>query len=319
MRKVFIVANPAAGQDNLNVRKLSAMFQAAEVDWDLSYTKGEGDAARLARQAAADGVDVVAAYGGDGTVGEVASGLIGTRTPLAIIPGGTANVMSVELGVPSGFMQACSLLATEQLERRRIDVACVDDRHFLLRMSIGLEAKMVEGADRSLKNRFGNLAYGLAALNALRNPQVYHYDFVLDDMERSQDGIACIIANSGNLGLPGLRLAPNIEVDDGLLDVIVISSADMSGIISLISSMMGQDVIDNMEERNPDDTQKEEGAGILRHWKARKIRVAATPNDVVQCDGELIGETPKEISVLPGAVEVIVPLPEWDDIALAGA
>lgn len=313
MRNVFIVANPAAGQDNFNVRELNAMFKDAGVDWDLAFTKGDGDAARLARRAAEEGADVVAAYGGDGTVGEVASGLINSRTPLAIIPGGTANVMSVELGIPGNFLQACGLLATERLETRRIDVGTVDGRHFLLRMSIGLEAKMVEGADRGLKNRFGNLAYGLSALNALRSPQLYHYTFELDGRTIEDEGIACIIANSGNLGLPGLRLAPNIEVDDGKLDLIVVSSADMSGVISLISSMMGQEVANDMEERH-----EQGNSGFVRHWQARTIRIAATPNDVVQCDGELIGETPKLVSVLPGAVEVVVPLSVRDDIALAG-
>ncbi|MEX1018087.1 MAG: diacylglycerol kinase family protein [Litorilinea sp.] len=314
MRKVYIVANPAAGQDNLNVRELNVIYRAAGVDWDLGFTKGEGDATRLAREAAERGVDVVAAYGGDGTVAEVANGLLGTRVPLAIIPGGTANVMSVELGIPGNFLQACALLATEMLHLRRIDVGVVDGRHFLLRTSLGLEARMVEGADRNLKNRFGNLAYGLSALNALRKPQLYQYRFEMDGRTIEDEGIACIVANSGNLGLPGLRLASNIEVDDGLLDVIVVSSADMSGIISVISSMMGQQrpeqVLNSNQTSQP---------GIVRHWQAQQIRIEATPNDVVQCDGEMIGETPKEVSVLPGAVEVVVPLPVLADVALAGA
>lgn len=311
MRRVYIVANPAAGQDNLNVRELNAIYRAANVDWDLGFTKKDGDAKRLAQEAAAAGVDVVAAYGGDGTVAEVASGLIGTRVPMAIIPGGTANVLSVELGIPGNFLQACALLATEQLHRRRVDVGLVDGRHFLLRMSIGLEARMVEGADRNLKNRFGNLAYGLAALNALRNPQQYVYSFQIDGRQVVEEGIACIVANSGNLGLPNLRLASTIEVDDGLLDLIVVRSADMAGIISVISSMLGQTQTDSAED--------ETGNGTLRHWQARKIRIAAEPNDVVQCDGELIGETPKDIEVLPGAVEIVVPLPVWAGAELAPA
>lgn len=312
MRKVHIVANPAAGQDNLNVRELNTMFKSADVDWELAFTKGAGDATRLAQAAAQAGADVVAAYGGDGTVAEVASGLIGCDVPMAIIPGGTANVMSVELGIPGNFMQACGLLASDTLQKRAVDVGLVEDRHFLLRTSIGLEAKMVEGADRNLKNRFGNLAYGLSALNALRNPQVYQYRFELDGESVEDEGVACIIANSGNLGLPGLRLVADIEVDDGLLDVIVVSSADLSSIISIVSSMMGQDVADRMERRN-----QENGPGIVRHWKAQRIHVESSPADVVQCDGELIGSTPKDINVLPGAVEVVVPMPEWDDIALA--
>jgi diacylglycerol kinase (ATP) len=115
------------------------------------------------------------------------------------------------------------------------------------------------------------------------------------------EGIACIIANSGNLGLPGLRLASTIEVDDGLLDVIVVNRSDLTAVISLISSMMGQDVVEKMEDRNDEAEHR-----LVRHWQARKIRIHTEPSDVVQCDGELIGTTPKEIGVLPAALQVVV-------------
>src|SRR5690554_7252602 len=106
-RKVHVVINPAAGQGIPLLSILNQVFSECGVDWDVSITKKSGDAREQARQAAAKGVDVVAAFGGDGTVAEVASGLLGSRTPLAILPGGTANVMSVELGIPTDLAQAC--------------------------------------------------------------------------------------------------------------------------------------------------------------------------------------------------------------------
>ena len=89
--KVHVVINPSAGQDEPILNVLNHVFHPAGVDWDNSLTHKSGDATRLAAEAAASGVDLVAAYGGDGTQMEVANGLLGTGVPQAILPGGTGN------------------------------------------------------------------------------------------------------------------------------------------------------------------------------------------------------------------------------------
>src|SRR5205807_4848035 len=106
-------------------------FHAAGIDWEVRVTKKQGDACRYAQQAVAAHVDVVAAYGGDGTVMEVASGLLGTDIPLAIFPGGTANVMAVELGIPIDLAQACALVGGAPYDFKKIDMGQIDDECFL--------------------------------------------------------------------------------------------------------------------------------------------------------------------------------------------
>lgn len=304
-RRVFIVANPAAGQNNFDVKGLNTLFGDAGIDWHVEFTKQAGDGLRFARQAAEEGVDVVAAFGGDGTVAEVAGGLIGSRTPLAILPGGTANVMAVELGIPREFMAACALLAGEQLATRSVDVGEIDGRHFILRVSVGLEAKMVEGADRSLKDRLGNLAYGLSALRALRDQEIIRYEFELDGKPVVEEGIACIVANSGNLGIQGLRLSSDIDVSDGLFDVIVINNANLGTVRSLVASIFGQEGIAAPPEFEPQpDMQR-----TFHHWQAQQITLRSTPVESIQCDGEMIGQTPMHIRVLPAAIKAVVPVP----------
>ena len=90
-KRVQVIINPTAGQDQAILGILNQVFHDAGFAWDVSITNKAGDARRFARAAALAGIDVVAAYGGDGTVMEVASGLIGSTVPLAIFPGGTAN------------------------------------------------------------------------------------------------------------------------------------------------------------------------------------------------------------------------------------
>lgn len=305
-RRVYVIANPAAGQGTFDIKELNARFSAAEIDWEVLFTKKFGDGAALARRAVEEGADVVAAYGGDGTVAEIGGALVGTGIPLAILPGGTANVMSVELGIPTPFGDACGVLCYEELTLRPVDVGVVDDQHFLLRLSIGLEARMVEGADRSLKDRLGTLAYALSALRALAAPEIIRYEFELDGQSVTEEGIVCVIANSANLGRAGMQLAPDVTVSDGLLDIFVVSSANMPTVMTLLTNILGQESKDVVAE---EVGVKPSMPRQIRHWQAKEIVVRSTPVSNVQCDGEMIGETPKRIRILPAAIQVVVPPP----------
>jgi len=303
-RRVYVVANPTAGQSNFDIRVLNARFKEAEIEWEVLFTKKEGDAETLTKRALAEGADVVAAYGGDGTVAEVAGAMTGSNIPLAIFPGGTANVMSLELGIPQNFADAVGILCNEELTLRPIDVGKVDDRYFILRVSMGLEARMVEGADRTLKDRLGTLAYALSALKAIATPELLRFEFVIDGQTQSEEGIACVIANSANLGRAGLQLSPDVNVGDGLLDIFVVNNTSIPTIMSLLSGILGQEtkgvVVEELGSQ-PDQPR------ALRHWQAKEVVVQSTPVSTVQCDGEIIGETPKNISILAAALQVVTP------------
>jgi diacylglycerol kinase (ATP) len=294
IKRIHVIVNPAAGQEKPILATLNKVFHPAGVDWEVKVTKKEGDARRYAQEAVVAGVDAVASCGGDGTVMEVASGLVGSEVPMAILPGGTANVMSVELGIPFDFALATALICSDQQEIKKIDMGRIDDQYFLLRAGTGFEAALVQGAPRESKDRLGNLAYILSALQALANPKVAHYTLTLDGKQIQVEGITCMVANSGNIGQPGLTLASNIDVSDGLLDVLVIRSGDLGSILSVVASMV---------------TKNEQVAQPLQHYQAQQIRIETDPVQDVQADGEILGNTPVEIKVLPHAVRVIVPKP----------
>jgi YegS/Rv2252/BmrU family lipid kinase len=300
--RVHVIINPAAGQDQPVLKALNATFQNGGMDWDVFITKKAGDGRRLAQEAVEAGAAIVAAQGGDGTVMEVASGLMGSGIPLAIIPGGTANVMSLELGIPSGLVEACALLIEPEAAVRPIDMGKVSfpegrevgEHNFILRASVGFEAAMVEGADRELKDRLGVFAYAFSALQALADPPIARYRLTLDGQDVESEGLACIVANSGTMGIsgmPALSLAPDISVSDGLLDVVVVTRADLPSIVSLIANAVA-------------------GSGspqTLQHWQAREIMIRTDPAQPVQVDGEILSKTPYVARVVPQAVQVIVP------------
>ncbi|MGW8249965.1 MAG: diacylglycerol/lipid kinase family protein [Anaerolineales bacterium] len=225
-KRIHVIANPAAGQPEPVLHTLNRVFRGAGNDWDLSITKESGDAFRLAREAAEAGADVVAAYGGDGTVMEVAMALRSSQTPLAILPGGTANLMAVELGIPRDLENAAQIAVKADSELHQVDMGRVgDDRYFMLRVGVGFSARKVEYADRALKDRFGILAYTIAGMKALTDQNKAIYQLILDGKEVEVDGLACLVENAGNMGVAGITPVQGISVSDGKLDVIVVRSS----------------------------------------------------------------------------------------------
>jgi diacylglycerol kinase (ATP) len=289
--RLAVVVNPAAGQDRPILSIMNTVFRAADVDWDIFITKKPGDGTRYARSAVAANYDIVAVYGGDGTVGEVASGLIGADVPLAIFPGGTANVMAVELGIPVDLAQACALVVAPSPTLRRVDVGQLGEEYFLLRVGIGFEARMVEGADRQMKDRYGTLAYFLSALQALRDPELARYELTVDGKTYRTEGITCIVANAGNVGRTNVSLAPGIDVSDGLLDVVVVERSDLPSLLSLAASVLAGSA----------------NAQPLQHWQGREITVHVDPPMTVTVDGEIVEANPVQARILPAALSVIVP------------
>lgn len=297
-KRVHIIVNPASGQDRPVLSILNDAFNGTGIDWDVMVTKEAGDGRRYALAALEAGVDVVGVYGGDGTVGEVAGALVGTDTPLAIFPGGTANVMSVELGIPSDPAEAFALISHNTGTVRAIDVGRTGDRYFLTRLGMGLEANVIQQTDRAQKDRMGWLAYALNGLRELANPQVSKYHIVIDGQAIETEGLVCMVANSGiispNSGIPGrsvLSFAPNVSISDGVLDVVVIRSGDLSSLFSVAASIMAGN----------------EDAAQLLHWTGVEVTVTADPPQTIQLDGEVVGDTPVSATIAPLALKVIVP------------
>jgi diacylglycerol kinase (ATP) len=286
-----VIINPAAGRDQPVLKTLNAAFRSAGTDWDVSITKKSGDGTRLAKEAVEAGADVVVVHGGDGTVMEVASGLMGTRIPMAIVPGGTANVMSRELAIPSDLVEASTLIVSREAWVRRVDMGKVGSHYFLLRAGMGLEAAMIEAADRDLKDRLGLLAYAFTALQELASPQIATYHLMLDGQEAQAEGLACIVANSGNIGAAGISIVPDMDVSDGLLDVIVITRGDLPSLVALAASVVGG----------------VENAPALQHWRVKKGSIRSDPPQSVQVDGEILEKTPVDVEVVPHAVRILVP------------
>ena len=142
-----------------------------------------------------------------------------------------------------------------------------------------------------MRDRFGRMAYFIAALKAIPESQALRFKLTLDGEEVECEGFTCIVENAGSMGVKGLSLAPNVSISDGLLDVIVMHGFDPKSLASAVASIADKPL-------DPDS---------FHHWQAKEITIATDPPQAVIGDGEAWGETPVAMKVLPGAVRVIAP------------
>lgn len=288
--RIKVIANPGAGQPEPVLSILNQTLGEAGIDWDVDVTHASGDAFTAARQAAEQGYDLVGVYGGDGTIKEVASALAQGGPPMAIFPGGTGNTLAEGLGIPRALVDAAALVASGEYDLQGVDMGRSGDDWFIVRLTMGLEVSIVEGAPRERKEHLGWLAYALAGLKTIASPPIAKYTIDIDGEAIEAEGIACIIANTASTGVMGLSIAEGVDTSDGMLDVIVIDRPDILDLAaSAAGAVVGQE------------------AKSINHWRGKNIRVESVPPQAVVSDGECAGETPVEATMIPSAIEVVVP------------
>lgn len=296
IKKIHIIINPASGRFEPILPTINAALKDSDINWEVSITKNSGDAAKFAKEFS-DSADLIAVYGGDGTVMEGINGVMKTKTPLAIFPGGTANVMAAELGIPGNLKEACELLTGDSWELKTIDVGKIDRRHFILRAGMGLEANMVRGANRESKNKWGRLAYVFSAFNAMRKIKMADYTVTVDGKEHKVSGIDCIIANAGSVGFGTLTMDQKIDPSDGKLDVIVLKKFDFS---------MVQYALRILAKGDPSQDRE-----LVAHFTGEEIHINTAPHQTIICDGETLGKQDDiHAKIIPEAVQIVVPKPK---------
>ncbi|MBI1280463.1 MAG: hypothetical protein GC179_20240 [Anaerolineaceae bacterium] len=298
--RVHIIVNPASGQEGLHLPKLNKILNELEIDWEMFVIRNGEEASERAQQAIEAKVDAIVVYGGDGTVLEVASSMHGSDIPLIIIPGGTANVLSVELGIPAEQTEAAKLLGSVPNAVRTLDMGVLaggksdgdgkKDLYFF-HLGLGLEGMMHKEADREAKDRSGMFAYVAAALKTLSNPTAAHYHITLDGKTVEADGINCMVTNFGSVGVQGITLSHRIDMSDGLLDVIVIQNANISSILSAAANAVASGEL----------------AQPLLQWQGREVTISAEPKQPLVVDGELVEVDDIKVRIMPKFVRVVVP------------
>jgi YegS/Rv2252/BmrU family lipid kinase len=293
INNIHIIINPAAGEEEAILPFINVSMKKAGIMWDAFITHQAGDGIKFAKAAVKEGVDALAVYGGDGTLMEAISGLIGSEIPLIILPGGSANVVATELSIPKDFKEVCTLLGQDQLETKTIDVGQFDTRYFITGISLGFGADIVKGANRETKNKFGIFAYFLSAVAALKKTKKVVYHLKIDGLEHKIRGLTCIISNTGNLGFSNISYDKHIDMSDGFLDVIVLRKVNFSLLKHIVVTLLRRERPHNLK--------------LVQHWQGKDISISSIPRQTVQCDGEVLNDAVLHIKVIPGAIKVLIP------------
>ncbi len=219
--KIRAILNPRAGVAAQATQADLSRGRPGWPDYAVWLTHAPGHAVELARQAVADGADAVLAVGGDGTVNEVARGLLGSRVALGIVPAGSGNGLARALGIP--LQTAHALAALEGAEPRAIDVGFLNGRPFLNVAGAGFDAAVgrafhERGARGGRRGLFGYVHLSLRELRAYRAPRVV---LELPDGARHElNPFVLTFANGPQYG-SGAVINPGARLDDGVLEVVV--------------------------------------------------------------------------------------------------
>src|SRR5262245_23275931 len=167
MSRAVIVTNPVAGRASARSLELARHHLAAGgLAIEVVHTHGAGDAARLAEAAVADGVELVIAHGGDGTVAEVAGALATRNSRLGILPAGTGNLLAGNLGIPRDAVLAAGVILKGR--PRSLDLGRMEnslgERHFAVACGAGLDARMMQSTPPRLKRALGRSSYVLTTI-----------------------------------------------------------------------------------------------------------------------------------------------------------
>ncbi len=304
MGHAFVVFNPVAGRSSDGLRqKIADHLEEAGWSFEIYETTGREQVARVVETALERaGRDLVVAAGGDGTVAGVAGGLIRTGVPMGVLPLGTGNVFSRELGIPERIREALSLLTGDH-GTMRVDAMEVEGQFFLLNVSAGLSSMMMRGTATKDKRRLGRLAYVWTGLQKIAGHQPHRFSLTIDGQHHVQRAAEVIVANSGALGDPSFRWSPEVELNDGRVDVGVVRARSAWDYLQVAFALVlrGQ----------PD-------VGTIQHLIAeRNVIVDATPRLPMQGDGQFIGYPPVEVKVVPNALYVVVPGETAEGLVLA--
>ena len=290
VRRALLIVNPASRRGAQYHDAALAAIRAAGVECDAMLTARIGHGGMLATERGA-AYDAVFTLGGDGTAVEVIGALAGSGTPVGILPGGTGNLLARTLGIPAKLPEAVAALLSG--ERAQIDLGqLADGRRFAFSAGVGIDVRMVEGAPARLKRRLGVLAYVLSATRAVLRREDFLVRATVDGVLHERMASAVMVVNFGAVLNDFITLGPGIRSDDGLLDLCIFSPATLRDSVRVMWRLLRKDFRSDAR---------------VVYAPGRHIRVETVPPRAAQADGEIIGATPLDITVVPRAALLLVP------------
>jgi YegS/Rv2252/BmrU family lipid kinase len=295
-RRAAIIYNPIAralSRRLHQLQRITDLLAAQGIQAKLVATAAPGSAGAQTRQEIQNGCDLIIAAGGDGTINEVAEGMLYSQVPLAILPGGTANVLARELRIPMQMQKVAGQISS--LEPCRIAVGSLRERSraprcFLCMAGAGLDAEIVLRLNLDLKAVAGKLAYYVAGFSQVVRP-IYEFDVRVDGQTyRASFALVSRVRNYGG----DLEIARGASLLRDEFEIVLFEGGVSARYLYYLAGVAaGQ-------------AQRIKGCTVLR---GRSVTCAPPGNReiYVQVDGELAGTLPASIELLQDALTLLVP------------
>jgi diacylglycerol kinase (ATP) len=291
---VVVVANPTAGGGRAGraLRKADAILRAHRIDFEVRIPDSPAETTSTARRAAEEGAIIVAALGGDGSIGCVANGIVGTDAALAVIPAGTANDFAKAVGAWR-LEHAVRLLANPKVHP--IDAVRVtsgsQERLYLNVAGAGFDSEVNETANAMRINLGGTGTYIASVLRTLSRFTPARFTLGIDDGERFElDAMLIVVGNAPAYG-GGMKVLPGATLDDGVLDVCVVEAVSTGEFIRAFPRVY----------RGTHTTHPR-----VRMLRATSVSLEANRLVQVYADGDRVGPLPVRFEVLPHAIPAVV-------------
>lgn len=290
-----MIFNPTAGRNQGAKRKDEAQAHLGP-GFEWIPTQRAGHAIELARVAAKTH-EVVVAFGGDGTVGDVMRGILLAKNDgdspheatLGIIPVGTGNDMARNLKLSLETREACATILGGVT--KRIDIGTVNGTPFINNAGTGFDAAVMHTMNTSIRFLRGQPAFLLAIIKTLIRYKPFSLTLTADDGEKRTLRAYMVSLLNGKVYAAGMQAAPYAELDDGRLDVLIIKEMPKSKLLPVIRL-----VATGQHLNHP----------AVEMLQVRKLLVGAIPPQPLNIDGEVRGLTPMAVEVLPRALKVLV-------------
>ncbi|MEJ2707764.1 MAG: diacylglycerol kinase family lipid kinase [Anaerolineales bacterium] len=294
-RKIFTILNPVAGRSgDANIHELlDKQLTDRGIDYEIYETTGEGEISEVSRRARQSGFDIVVAAGGDGTVAAVLNGLVHSEVPMGILPVGTGNGLARALKIPLKVEEALQTI-TDEHQVLDLDTMRVGKRYFVMNVSIGISSRAMKDTPPDEKQKKGLLAYVQTILEDLEEVETSRFQLTIDGHELQVDASEVLVSNGKIIKKPPFLFGTRETMSDGRLDINVLKAKQTREYLQLAWDLL---------------VDPEKSKSVLKDLTVRekvRIQVQGDPQPV-QADGELIGESPVEVVLVPKSVHVIAP------------
>ncbi len=290
MKQLVFIVNPRAGVEREKeiMRAIEANIDHSRYAYEIQHTEYARHGTELARKAAENGAFAVVAVGGDGSVNDVAQGLLGTNTVLAIIPKGSGNGMARTMKIPLDVNEAMKVINNGFVVN--MDVAFANDRPFISNAGVAFDALISKKFAKSLRRGLAVYSYLVTKYMWLYKP--WSFDITIDGKAIKEKVFMINVANGQQFGY-NFKIAPKADYTDGVLDLVIIRSFPkiLGGLIAL-RAMNGTI----------------NGSPYVTHLTGKEITISHPDLKLMQTDGDAHAcENHIKFTVKPGAQKVIVP------------